>query len=110
MAPRTCVPTHSSIHLKQFVLIVFLNDPQDAFVGTYHRIHFSCNEKPVYQMGEFLLLRQGLQWVVASEESQVLNRCCPDAGCVGYALIAANEENSFPHHRCPDMPDGEGET
>ena len=82
---------------------------QDAFAGTYHRIYSSCNGKPVYQMGDFLLLRQGLQWVVAAEESQILSRCCPDNGCVGYAVLVANEENSRVHYRCPEMPDGEGE-
>jgi hypothetical protein len=61
-------------------------------------------------MGDFLLLRQGPQWVVAAEESQILSRCCPDAGCVGYALLAANEENSrVVHYRCPETPDGDGE-
>ncbi len=84
-------------------------DAQDAFVGTYHRIHFSCNARPVYQMGDFLLLRQGLQWVVAPQESHVLTRCCPDDGCVGYALISTADENSHVQHRCPDMPDGDGE-
>ena len=54
------------------------------------------------------LLRQGLQWVVAAAESQALRCCCPDAGCVGYALLAANEENSAQLHTCPESPDGAG--
>ena len=80
----------------------------ESLEGTFHRIHASCNGMPVYEMGGFLLLRQGLQWVVAAAESQVLSRCCPDAGCVGYALLAANEENSAQLHTCPESPDGAG--
>jgi hypothetical protein len=59
-------------------------------------------------MDDFLMLRQGSQWIVAALESQVLSRCCPDNGCVGYALLAPNEENTIEQHRCSDAPDGSG--
>jgi hypothetical protein len=80
------------------------------FGGQFARIKADCNGSPVYENGAgYLLLRQSQHWVVAPESSQILSRCCPDNGCVGYAVLSPNEENGLqPLHECAASPDGSG--
>ena len=93
MSPHIQCDTHGAIcgELPAGLAAAYVlnGTSDDSFAGTYHRILASCNDMPVFQMGQFLLLRQERHWIVAAEESQVLSRCS-SSSCVSSLRATTN--------------------